>query len=69
MVDRFPDLTKMLSFAFFFRDTVQARFFKLCFIITLLWVCQFIPGFVTLTVFQGHRCVGIINCNFFFITL
>ena len=35
-------------------------------IITFLWVCQFIPGLMTLTMFQGYRCVRIINCKLFF---
>ena len=57
-------LTKPL-FVGFFTDTVQARFSKLLVIIPLLGVYQFIPGLVTLTLLQGHRCVRIINCSFF----
>ena len=49
----------------FFTDTVQARFFKLCIIMTLFKVYQIIPGLMTLTLFQGHRCVRIINCKLF----
>ena len=41
-------------------------FFKMCIVITLLEVYQLIPGSMTLTLFQGHRCVGIINCKLFF---
>ena len=44
-----------------FMNTVQSRFFKLCIIITLLGVCQCIPDLMTLSMFQGHRCVRIIN--------
>ena len=40
----------------FFKDTVQAKFFK------LLGVFQFVSGLVTLILFQGHRCVRMINC-------
>ena len=35
------------------------RSFKLCMIISLLWVYRFIPGLVTLTLFQGHKCVTV----------
>ena len=45
----------------FFMDDVQAASFKLCMIITLLGVCQFKPGWMTLALFQGHRCVKIIK--------
>ena len=48
----------------FFTDTVQARFFNLCMIITLFGVYQFIPGLMILTLFQGHRFVKIIKSNF-----
>ena len=50
----FPDLTKTV--VGFFIDTVQAKFFKLCSIIILLGVDQFIPGLVTLTTFQISAC-------------
>ena len=53
----------------FFMDTLQARFFKLCIIIFLLWVYQFIPGLKTLTLFQGHRCVRIKTTNYFGVLL
>ena len=49
-----------------FMDTVQARFFKLCIIITLLGVYQFIPGLLTLTLFQGHGYVRIIKSKLVF---
>ena len=49
----------------FFKDTVQARFFKLYIIKTLPGLYQFIPGLITLTLFQGHRCVRILNCKSF----
>ena len=47
-------------------DTVQlqARFFKLCIIITVLLVHQFVPGLITLNLLQNHRCVRTINCKF-----
>ena len=48
----------------FFMDTVHEFFFQLCLIITLLRVYQFVPGLMTLTLFQGHMCVRIIRCNF-----
>ena len=39
---------------------------KLRIIITLLGVYQFIPGLMTLTLFQGHGYVWIINCKLIF---
>ena len=51
----------------FFMDTVRARFFKLCIIITLLGVYQFIPDLMTMTFFQGNRCVKILDCKLFFL--
>ena len=39
IMDVFPYLTKTFTIGFF-RDTVQARFFKLSIIATLLWVYQ-----------------------------
>ena len=32
-------------------------------IITLLGVCRFVPGLMTLALFQGHRCVSKMNCK------
>ena len=60
----FPDLTKTV--VGFFMDAVQGRFFKLCIIITLLGIYRFISGLMILTVFEGHRCVRIINGKLFF---
>ena len=50
----------------FFTDTVEVRLFKLITVI-LLWVYQFILGLMTLTSFEGHRCVRIINCKIVFL--
>ena len=50
----------------FFLDTNELRSFKLCMSITLLGVYQFIPHLMTLTLFQGHRCVRIIKCKLLF---
>ena len=50
----------------FFSDTVKARSFKLCLIITLLEVYIFIVGLMTLTLFQGRRSIRNINCKFCF---
>ena len=50
----------------FLADTVQAKFFKLCIFITLFGAYEFIPGLMTLALFQGHRCVRVINCNSFY---
>ena len=36
---------------------------KKCMVITLLEVYQFIPGLMTLTLFQGHSSVRVINCK------
>ena len=52
----------MLAF-FFSPDTMKARAFKLGMIITLLGVYIVIVALMTLTLFQGHRCVGNINCK------
>ena len=53
-------------------DTVQASFLfcflffsKLCIIVTLLGVYQFISGLMILTLFQGHRRVRTTNCKLF----
>ena len=54
------------KFHWLFHEHCQARFFKLCIIITLLGVYQFILGLMTLILFQGHKCVRIINCKSFF---
>ena len=61
IIDMFPDLTKKKKIFGFFTNT--SKFFKLCIIITLLGVYQLIPGLMTLTMLQGHRCVRVINCN------
>ena len=45
-------------------DTVQVRICKLCVIITLLGVSQFIPGLMTLALFQGHRVSELWTANF-----
>ena len=45
----------------FFLDTMKARSFKLCTIINFLGVYIVILGLITLTLFQGHRCVRNIN--------
>ena len=47
----------------FFTDTVKARSFKLCVIITLLRVYIFMAALMTLTLFEGHSCVRYINCK------
>ena len=54
IIDMFPDMTKNYNVGFS-ADTVEVRFLKLRMIITLLGVYQFIPGFMTLILFQGHR--------------
>ena len=40
---------------------------KLCMIWTLLRIYIFILGLMTLTLFQGHRCVRNINCKLCFL--
>ena len=47
-----------------FLDTIEARSFKLCMIITLLGVYIVIVGLMTLTLFQGHLRIRNINCKF-----
>ena len=63
MIDLFPDLTKT-----FIVDTIQARLFKLCAIMILLGVYQFIPALMTLTLFQDYRCVRIKTANCFLVS-
>ena len=46
-----------------YSDTIKARSFKLCVIITLLGVYIVIIGLMTLTWFQGHKCVRNIICK------
>ena len=47
----------------FLLDTIEARPFKLCMIITLLGVYIIILGLMTLTLFQDHRFVRDIDCR------
>ena len=44
-------------------EIINSRSFKLCMIMTLLGVYIAIVGLMTLTLFQGHRCVRNINCK------
>ena len=46
-----------------FSDTITARSFKLCMILTMLRVYIAILGLLTLTLFQGHRCIRNMNCK------
>ena len=64
ITDVFSDLAKKFIVGFY-TDAVQAKFFKLCIIMTLLGVYQFIPDFMNLTLIQGNRCVRIMNCKLF----
>ena len=61
IVDIFPRLKITFSFGFF-SDTINASSFKLCMVITLDGVYIVILDFMTLTLFQGHRCVRNIKC-------
>ena len=47
----------------FFPDTIKARSFNLCMVITLLGVYIVILGLIILTLFQGHSCTRNINCK------
>ena len=47
----------------FFLDTIKARSFKLCMLISLLGVYIVLLGLITLILFQGHRYVRSINCK------
>ena len=47
----------------FFSGTVSERYFKLSMIIILMGVYRYIPGLVTLTLFQDQRCVKTVNCK------
>ena len=64
IIDILPRFQKkkksFISFGFF-SDTIEARAFKLCMTITLLGVYNVILSLMTLTLSQGHRCVGNIN--------
>ena len=57
-----PDLTIKKTIVGFFRDTIQARFFNLCIVITLLGVYQIHTWFDDLNlvsrlqVCQNHKC-------------
>ena len=62
VIDIFPCLKKIFNVSFFF-DSIKARSFKLCIIITLLWLYIVLVGLVTLTLFQGHRFVRNMNCR------
>ena len=56
--DIFAHLKKMQCWLF--SDTIKARSFTFCMIITLLGVNIFM---MTLTLFQSHKCVRNINCK------
>ena len=47
----------------FFSDAIETSSFKFCVIISLLGVYIVVIGLMTLTLFQGHRCVQNINCQ------
>ena len=47
----------------FFSDTIKARSSTFCTTVTLLWVYIFFQHLMTLTLFQGHRCVWNVNCK------
>ena len=47
----------------FFPDTIKARSFNLCMVITLLGVYIVILGLMILTLFQDHSCTRNINCK------
>ena len=56
--DIFPHLKKKKTFNIgVFSDTIKAKSFKLCIIITLLGVYIVFQGLMTLTLYQGHRSV------------
>ena len=63
--DIFPCFKKLQIV--FFSGTVKTRSFKLCMIITFFGVNIFIAILMTLTSFQGHRCVRNINCKLYFL--
>ena len=50
----------------FFSDVIKARSFKLCMVVTLLWIYIVIVSLMTLTLFQGYRCVRNVNCKLCF---
>ena len=51
------------NYVCFFSDTLKARSFKLCMIMTVLGVYIVILGFMALTLFSYHRCIRSINCK------
>ena len=58
---------KEKNYVGFFSDTINPRSFKLCLTITLLGLYIFNVSLMTLGLFQGHRCVGNINCKLCFL--
>ena len=64
IIEIFPVLRQKLNRWLFHRHWLS-EVFKLCITTTLFGVYQFIPGLLTLTLFQGHRCVRNINCKLF----
>ena len=65
IINIFPSLNLKKNIGFF-SYTIVARSFKLCMIIfiTLLEVYIVIQGLMTVTLFQGHRCVRNTKCKF-----
>ena len=62
-----PHLKKKKKMLAFSQTLFEALSFKLCVVITLLRVYIVMLGLMTLTLFQGHRCVRNINCIFLFV--
>ena len=56
ITDQFPLLKKTVKIGLF-SDTIKTSSFKVCIIITLHWVYIVILSLMTLSLFQGHRCV------------
>ena len=70
IIDAFSDLRKKKkNDVGFLADTVQGKSFKLCVIITLIGIQQFMSHLTTLTIFHVHAYVGIKICTLFFLFL
>ena len=56
---------KTSNFGFFW-DIIEVRSFKLCMVMTLLGIYVVNLHLMTLTLFQGHRCVRNVTCKLWF---
>ena len=69
ITDMLPDLQKKVEHCIFLRHCLnnEAKSVELCMIITFPGICWFMPGLMTLTLFQGYSCVGNVNHKLYFL--